>query len=203
MTIELFSNILQTIVVSVSAIIAIHLTLHKNNVEYMLAAGSLSSYALGMLYWSTYQLFNQQTPQVFYVADISWVAFFLFMMGLILYLGEETKEKRHFSMFLHLPVLLGLNIFFCMWGDILYNTIQMIIFSVTWYVAVRSLLFGKKENRNIYIFFLLLMLTHYALWIASCFWVSDTWTNPYFWFDFIITFALGMMLPMVKKAVDA
>lgn len=203
MTIELFSNIVQMVVVTASAIMAIHLTICNQKVEYMQVAGSLSSYALGILYWSTYQLFNQQTPQVFYVADISWVAFFLFMMGLILYLGQETKGKRHFAMFLHLPVFLGLNIFFCMWGDILYNTLQMIIFSVSWYVAVRGLLFGKKEKRKVYIYFLLLMLTQYALWITSCFWVSDTWTNPYFGFDFILTFALGMMLPMVKKAVNA
>ena len=43
----------------------------------------------------------------------------------------------------------------------------------------------------------------YALWTASCFWVSDTLTNPYFWFDFLLTLVLLLFLPAVRKAVDS
>ena len=43
----------------------------------------------------------------------------------------------------------------------------------------------------------------YALWTASCFWVSDTLTNPYFWFDFLLTLVLLLFLPAVRKAVEA
>ena len=38
---------------------------------------------------------------------------------------------------------------------------------------------------------------------ASCCWVSDTLTNPYFWFDFLLTLVLLLFLPAVRKAVEA
>jgi hypothetical protein len=43
----------------------------------------------------------------------------------------------------------------------------------------------------------------FCLWTASCFWVSDTLTNPYFWFDFLLTAALFALLPATRKAVGA
>ena len=43
----------------------------------------------------------------------------------------------------------------------------------------------------------------YALWTSSCFWVSDTLTNPYFWFDFLLSLVLLLLLPALRKAVDA
>lgn len=41
----------------------------------------------------------------------------------------------------------------------------------------------------------------YALWTSSCFWVSDTLTNPYFWFDFMLSASILAMLPATRKAV--
>ena len=39
--------------------------------------------------------------------------------------------------------------------------------------------------------------------ITSRFWVSDTLTNPYFWFDFLLSLVLLLLLPALRKAVDA
>ena len=43
----------------------------------------------------------------------------------------------------------------------------------------------------------------YALRTAPRFWARDTLTNPYFWFDFLLTLVLLLFLPAVRKAVEA
>ena len=74
-------------------------------------------------------------------------------------------------------------------------------------VWVRGLVWAKKaENGRLRRFHgtvLAFIALEYALWTASCFWVSDTLTNPYFWFDFLLTLVLLLFLPAVRKAVEA
>lgn len=62
---------------------------------------------------------------------------------------------------------------------------------------------GKRRLRRFYGTVLAFTALEYALWTASCFWVSDTLTNPYFWFDFLLTLVLLLFLPAVRKAVTA
>ena len=73
--------------------------------------------------------------------------------------------------------------------------------------AVRGLVWAKKTEsgrlRRFHGTVLAFIALEYALWTASCFWVSDTLTNPYFWFDFLLTLVLLLFLPAVRKAVEA
>jgi hypothetical protein len=41
----------------------------------------------------------------------------------------------------------------------------------------------------------------YCLWTASCFWVSDTLANPYFWFDFGLSGSAVLLLIAAERAV--
>jgi len=50
---------------------------------------------------------------------------------------------------------------------------------------------------------LLILILEYVLWTSSCFWVSNTLTNPYFWIDFLLTAALLALIPATRKAVGA
>lgn len=54
----------------------------------------LLAFALGTLYWSLHLLLRQETPQVFYVSDLAWLASFVFLLALTLTL--PTAEERRF-----------------------------------------------------------------------------------------------------------
>ena len=73
--------------------------------------------------------------------------------------------------------------------------------------AVRGLVWAKRSGgaqlRRFHGTVLAFAALEYALWTSSCFWVSDTLTNPYFWFDFLLSLVLLLLLPALRKAVDA
>ncbi|WP_409968984.1 hypothetical protein RFF05_03175 [Bengtsoniella intestinalis] len=83
----------------------------------------------------------------------------------------------------------------------LLNISYMGVLTVCAYFAIQNLLFGDGKAKGIHIFCLVFIATEYALWIASCFWISDIWTNPYFWFDFLLTAEIGLFFPVVNRAV--
>ena len=43
-----------------------------------------ATFALGTLYWTLHLLLRQETPQVFYVSDLAWLASFVFLLALTL-----------------------------------------------------------------------------------------------------------------------
>ena len=49
---------------------------------------------------------------------------------------------------------------------------------------------------------IILVILENCLWLSSYPWVSDTWSNPYFWIDFTVTASLFSLLPAVRKAVN-
>ena len=51
-----------------------------------------ATFALGTLYWTLHLLLRQETPQVFYVSNLAWLASFVFLLALTLTL--PTAEER-------------------------------------------------------------------------------------------------------------
>ena len=93
----------------------------------------------------------------------------------------------------------------CFYGTFALGTLYWcgLTMMLAW-CAMRGLVWAKRtENgrlRRFYGTVLAFIALEYALWTASCFWVSDTLTNPYFWFDFLLTLVLLLFLPAVRKA---
>lgn len=207
MSVELFSNLTQTAVSLVATILAVRIVRGHRRVEYALCAGFLLAFALGILYWVTYQLLNLETPQIFYVADCAWVASTLFLLCLVLRVTcPQVKGYRHWGVYLPYAIALPLIVYFSQWGDVVLNILSVGGLAVCGHISLKELLYHKKEGTRppfvaLHTLCLLFMLTEYALWLASCFWVSDTMTNPYFWFDFALTIEVGCFLLAVKKGV--
>ena len=61
---------------------------------------------------------------------------------------------------------------------------------------------GRAKRRRFDRAVLLFVGLEYALWTASCCWVSDDLRNPYFWFDFALSGGLLLLLPGVREAVE-
>lgn len=77
-----------------------------------------------------------------------------------------------------------------------------------WILGYKSLLFARKhvnEKRNHQFFHLVILafiLAEYGLWLSSCFWNEVSLSNPYYWFDFLITTIFLAFIPALKKAVS-
>ena len=166
------------------------------------------TFALGTLYWTLHLLLRQETPQVFYVSDLAWLASYVFLLALTLTLLDAGERQSRTGLCWLAPVFcLPQFLLYVTRGDLLLNVLMCGLTMMLAWCAMRGLVWAKRtENgrlRRFYGTVLAFIALEYALWTASCFWVSDTLTNPYFWFDFLLTLVLLLFLPAVRKAVEA
>ncbi len=97
--------------------------------------------------------------------------------------------------------------FFFRWGDYLLNVFWAVLMVACGYCALRGLLFARRQSGKVrgrqyfYMVVLAFILMEYSLWISSCYFMNDSLSNPYYWFDFLITTTFFAFLPTLKKAV--
>ena len=130
------------------------------------------------------------------------------ILALMLTLPDAAERQSRTGLCWLAPVFcLPQFVLYVTYGDLLLNVLMCGLTMLLAWCAVRGLVWAKKtENGRLRRFHgtvLAFIALEYALWTASCFWVSDTLTNPYFWFDFLLTLVLLLFLPAVRKAVEA
>ncbi len=207
--IELIDNISQTIVTLMTTIAAWLLFYKSRKQAYFLLACFYGTFMLGSLYWTVYQLLTNYTPQIFYVSDLAWIASFLFLLTLVISIATpEERQFRHPAAWLSPMIGTGLMLFFYQWGDFVINTLWCAMTSATGWFSINGFFYARRQGgrardrQALHIAILFFIVMEYCLWTASCFWVSDTYTNPYFWFDFLLDVGLLALLPAMRKAVD-
>lgn len=208
--VEFIDNLSQFLAALITGCVAGILYCRNRRQPYFLLICFYGCFALGGLYWTLYYLLFSETPQIFYVSETGWIASFIFLY-LLQYTLSHQEERTFRCRAAWLAPLVGipLLIFYCTYGDVLSNVCMCgITMAILWF-AIRGIAYrrGQKDAaaRNLWRFHMLtaaLVITEYCLWTASCFWVSDTLTNPYFWFDFLLTALLCGLLPVVRKAVE-
>ena len=202
--IESFDNSLQIIVLLICASIALYKAITQHSQTWVLAFLFFGSWVLGDIYWLVCLLFYGKTPQISIVSDLSWYASYIFLYLLLYHRSAPDKESiKHLIPWLGPIFAAGMAIFFMQWGEILSNLIYASLMGLLLFAAL-----GRKIDRRRYRnqhflsgMILLFCLLEYGLWTASCFWSSDTLSNPYYWFDFLLTLSFIFLLPAIKKAV--
>ena len=167
------------------------------------------TFALGDLYWLLYRVFYGETPQLFYVADLSWYAAYLFLYLLLQELSDPGERRVRHPVVLVFPAFAAVMCAFYMkWGDYLGNVMSAVLMTMLMVHAARGLLWLRSRpqavgRRALYIVVLIFCAIEYGDWTTSCFWSGDTWRNPYFWFDCLLTLSFAFFLPAYRKAVPA
>lgn len=133
------------------------------------------------------------------------VTFFLYLLQYSI----SDKEERAFRcsrMYVAAAVIVFFTLYYISIGSLIYNIIiGGIMLTLTW-CSVRGFIYQKKQpGSNKWQFHLAVIVfvaLENCLWLSSYPWVSDTWTNPYFWIDFMLTTSIFLILPSVRKAVE-
>ena len=205
---EFWDYLAQFLVTAFGFCAALHRYFQSRRQPWFLLACFYGTFALGTLYWTLHLALRQETPQIFYVSDLAWIASFVFLLTLTLTLPSAAERRARTRLCLLVPAL-GLPQFalYVTHGDILSNVLMCGMTMRAAWCAVRGLVWAKTggDARLCRFHQAVLGFTalEYALWTSSCFWVSDTLTNPYFWFDFLLSAVLALFLPALGKAVDA
>ena len=164
-------------------------------------------FALSAFYWTLHFLLFGETPPLFYVSDIGWVASYVFLLTLLYTMRSPTQWEQKTALCWLAPVFcIPQFILYITHGDILFNLLMcMPTMLIAWF-AIQGLIFnlrsaGERNAVPFYISTLCFVILEYCLWTSSCFWMGDTLLNPYFWFDFLLSASMLSLLPTLKKAV--
>jgi len=208
--IELLDNFSQFLV-TLLATIGAGILFYKSRVQaYLLLTCFFGTFMLGTLYWTLHFLLFNYTPQIFYVSEFAWIASYMFLLTLGHTLSTPDERKfRHPAVWLVPIFCIPQLILYLLHGDILFNLLICgLTMAVAW-CSARGLIYARRQSGEqramqfFHIAVLIIIILQYCLWTSSCFWISDTYTNPYFWFDFLLSVSLFALLPATKKAVGA
>ncbi len=205
---ELLDNLTQSAATLIAFIAAGVLYYRTHRQSFYLLACFLGCFMLGTFHWTLYVLLFNSSPQVFYVSELAWNASYLFLLTLeYVQATEEEKKFWHPALLLVPAFCIPQLILYLSFGEILGNLFMVGLTMVVAYFAVRGFIYARKQSgevRNMQYFHgavLVIVFLEYCLWTSSCFWVSDTMSNPYFWFDLLLSAALLALVPATKKAV--
>lgn len=206
--VELIDNVTQLLVTLLSGIGAGILFFKKREQVWFLLACLYGTFMLGMLFWTLHIFLFSFTPPVFYVSELAWIASYMFLLTLEFTLStEEERKLRHFAMWLVPVFCVPQMLLYFTHGDILFNLLICGLTMAAARCSVRGLIYARRQSgkpqdmQYFHIAVLCIVFLEYCLWTSSCFWISDTLTNPYFWFDFLLSAALFALLPATRKAV--
>ena len=102
MNFEIVDNIFQIFVLFCVMTASAVTACKKKSRDFLLLAGGYGCFMMGTLYYVLYLIIMGKVPQVFYVAEISWLAAYFF------YLSLQVLRSEHLSIhFAPLPALLG------------------------------------------------------------------------------------------------
>ncbi|MEF9954156.1 MAG: histidine kinase [Clostridium sp.] len=208
--IEIIDNAVQLFVTADCALWAGTLAARRKSQSYFILACFYSTFALGLLFWLSYLVIMTYTPKIFYVSDVSWFASFLFLLLLDISLATpEEQEYKPVAAWLVTAVPAVTTICFLFGGDIFGTLLWCPLLTVCTYHATRGLLYSRKQTGEerrrqwIHLAILFIIFTEFTLWSLSYFFKSATIESPYFWCDFVLSAALFLLMPAMKKAVDA
>lgn len=222
--IESIVNAIQLLTTGTCSFIALYSAVRSKERAWIMLGLFSGIFFLGDLYWMLFLIFYQDTPRFYSVSDLSWYASYLFLMLLILYLGEEFHglswlfgrgEGSLRDRLRQLPTVLWcvpvfticMCVFFVQRGDYLSNIVAAVLMTGLIWLALDGFLSLRGRSREqslqrmLYGVTILFCLTEYALWTSSCFWTGETVANVYYWFDLLLSFTFLLFLPALRKAV--
>ena len=91
--IEFWDYLLQFLAVAAGFCAALRAYLKSREQPWFLLTCFYGTFALGTLYWTLHLLLRQETPQVFYVSDLAWLASYVFLLALTLTLPDAAERQ--------------------------------------------------------------------------------------------------------------
>ena len=91
MNFELIDNCFQIGVLLCAAIAAIAAALRQKDRRFLLLAMFLICVSMGTIYWVLHIFIFGSVPQVFYVAEFSWLAAYLFLLSFQMLRTDRTR----------------------------------------------------------------------------------------------------------------
>ncbi len=201
MSFELIESIFQTVILFAMTVSAFVMSLIKKSRAVMLLSLGYGGFLAGILFYSLHIYILGYTPKIFYVAEISWLAAYLFIFS-TLYLRFLKYAKPRFELkqavISFIPALVSFA--FKMFGPsyITAGAFSVLAGLITYYSLCGIKAKGRKNSRTETMLVVCIVL-QLMLYIVSGFMVDETVFNPYYAVDMTFTVCLALLLPITCK----
>ena len=205
MNFEVVDNGFQVLMMLLAGIMSAVRLLKTGSRRYVLLVGGYSCFAMGTFYYVMYLVIRGNVPQVFYVAEIAWLAAYLFLLAL-----EFMRIGSKVSFYLPAAVagiaVIGLAILFDIPGHswlmcICFGAeLGMLAYLAVWQLhrKAENMESGKRKKRGMDVFVLLIVFLQLAVYIVSMFIKDYSRFNVYFAVDITLTLNWVSLYFLVK-----
>ena len=202
--IESLENAIQIAALLVLAVISLCMAVRKKDRVWVYLFFFYGSAMLGDIYWVVYLVFFSKNPETSLVPDLSWLASYIFIYLILKQFYPKTGEKKISILPWIGPVFAaGMALYFMQWDSIPRNVIYAVLEGILLFTVIKILTERRTSGKSMWFPWNLLFfcMMEYGSWFASCIWVEDSISNPYYWFDFLVTVSYLLFLPATEKAV--
>ena len=201
MNFELIDNCFQIAVLLCAALAAVAAALREKDRRFLILALFYICVSMGTLYWVLHIFIFGDVPQVFYVAEFSWLAAYLFLLSF-----QMVRTDRAGPLF-SLPALAcallaaAVVLAFRIFGPsyVVSAAFAGVVFAIV-YLAVWRL--RRRGGGGLIDCWLLLCVgLQLLLFVVSVFMQDFTRFNLYFAVDIALTFSFAALLPLALREV--
>lgn len=199
MSFEIIDNTFQVIVLAAMALLAFLLAFRRSSRSCLILAFGYASFMMGTLYYLLHLIILGHGPQVFYVAECSWMASYFFFLSLEILYWEGLRPP--FSPFALAAgvVIAGVVMRVQVFGPSpLMSGALALTFGALAYLCF-SALQKEKRLRPYEIALLFEMLLQILLFVASEFIRDYTRFSFYYAVDILLTLTLVSFLPHILR----
>ena len=204
---ESTSDAIQLVVLAACFAFALVRALREHNTTWLSIVCFFACMLLGNVYWFGYLLVFGETPQYSYIADLAWIAGYVFLLILVV----EADRSRGVSAPVPAawaPVVLcaACCVFYIVTsGSPLLNIADNGLLAAIGFFAMRGIVAHPEarstdnhlaDNRAFHVAVLAFVIIEQALWLSSCLLEPgpiDT-VNPYIVIGFVLTLSYAAIL---------
>ena len=201
MNFELIDNCFQIAVLFCAALAAISAALRHKDRRFLILALFFACVSMGTLYWVLHIFIFDNVPQVFYVAEFSWLAAYLFLLSFQMVRTDRVRPlfslPALFCALLTAAVVLVVRMF----GPSYFVSAAFAgVFSAIVYLAVWRL-WHRNGGGLMDCWLLLCVGLQMILFVVSVFMLDFTHFNLYFAVDITLTLSFAALLPLALREV--
>lgn len=201
MNFEVLDNLFQAIVLSLSFVTAAVLALRMKERRLLILSFAYICFAMGTIYWLLHVVIMGTAPQVFFVAEVSWGASYLFYLSLQILRSEKMKVQFSIPATLAAILVAWQVVWYHILGPSQFiSDLCALIMGATVYLAVLRLI-KRMPGWRTDIQFLKIIVLQIALYISSIRMKNFVHFNLYFAVDMLLTLSFAGLLPLIYREV--
>ena len=196
---ELIDNLFQVSILGCASIASSLLALRHQKQIYLILALAYACFSMGTLYYVLYLVILGHTPKIFYVAEISWMASWLFYLSFQIVRSETIKPRLNWAAICGALVVAACVLRIRIFGPSYFMSFLLaVIVGVLTYLCVFRLQ-SRMEGRHVDAVLQACVVLQILVYAVSDFTKDYTHFNLYFAVDIALTVSFVSLLPLYLR----